>query len=134
MQKRGTHVAQKVLTTLQDDVDGTKASETITFALDGAAYEIDLNARHANKLRKAFAPFITAGRRVGGRSTRRAEVAQSPTGVAQSPTGRSKPMTATPTPVDPAAVRAWAAANKVKVSSRGRIPAAAVAQFRAAGH
>jgi hypothetical protein len=121
-------VAQKVLTTLQDDIDGTKASETVTFALDGVTYQIDLNARHANKLRKTFAPFISAGRRVGGRSTRRAVVAT------KSGSGRAKTMTAAPTPVDPAAVRAWAAANKIKVSPRGRVPSAVIEQFRAAGH
>lgn len=121
-------MAQKVLTTLQDDIDGTKASETITFALDGISYQIDLNTRHASKLRKTFAPFINAGRRVGGRSTRRVG------GTTQSASGRPKVMTAAPTPVDPAAVRAWAAANKIKVSARGRVPSAVIEQFRAAGH
>lgn len=122
-------MAQKVLTTLQDDIDGTKASETVTFSLDGVTYQIDLNTKHANKLRKIFAPFISAGRRVGGRNTRKAAGA-TPTGA-----GRGMaPMTRTPTPVDPAAVRAWAAANRIKVSPRGRISAAVVEQFRAAGH
>jgi len=119
-------VAQKVLTTLQDDIDGSKASETITFSLDGVSYQIDLNTKHATKLRKTFAPFISAGRRVGGRSTRRT-----------ASSGRSAPrqaVAAVETPVDPAAVRAWAAANRIKVSPRGRIPAAVIDQFRAAGH
>jgi hypothetical protein len=119
-------VAQKVLTTLQDDLDGSKAAETVTFSIDGVSYQIDLNAKHASKLRKTFAPFITAGRRVSGRSTRKA----------QEPTRSAGRRAAAPveTPVDPAAVRAWAAANKVKVSPRGRIPGAVVEQFRAAGH
>ena len=37
-------MAQEVIITLSDDLDGSAADETITFALDGAAYEIDLNA------------------------------------------------------------------------------------------
>jgi hypothetical protein len=128
-ERRGIALAQKVLTTLQDDIDGTKASETVTFSLDGVTYQIDLNAKHATRLRKIFAPFIGAGRRVGGRSTRKA-----PTPTA-TPAGRSRvPATRTPTPVDPAAVRAWAAANKIKVSPRGRLSGAIVEQFRAAGH
>jgi hypothetical protein len=134
-------VAQKVLTTLQDDIDGTKASETIIFSLDGASYEIDLNAKHANKLRKTFAPFVNAGRRVGGRSTRRLPgSALVGTGATKTkPTkaggGRTKVVPRqTPTPVDPTAVRVWAAANRIKVSPRGRISAAVIEQFRAAGH
>lgn len=119
-------MAQKVLTTLQDDIDGTKASETVTFSLDGVTYQIDLNTKHANKLRKTFAPFITAGRKVGGRSTRR---------TANPAKTTTRPRTAkVETPVDPTAVRAWAAANRIKVSPRGRIPGSVIEQFRAAGH
>lgn len=126
MRKEDYAVAQKVLTTLQDDIDGTKASETVTFSLDGVTYQIDLNTKHANKLRKTFAPFITAGRRVGGRSNRRTTTLTKAT---------ARPRAAkVETPVDPAAVRAWAAANRIKVSPRGRIPGAVIDQFRAAGH
>jgi nucleoid-associated protein Lsr2 len=35
-------VAQKVVTELTDDTDGKLADETVTFALDGREYEIDL--------------------------------------------------------------------------------------------
>lgn len=43
---------------LIDDIDGSEASETIVFALEGKEYSIDLNAKHANQLRDAFAPFV----------------------------------------------------------------------------
>jgi hypothetical protein len=123
-------VAQKVLTLLQDDVDGSKASETITFGLDGVTYQIDLNARHAAKLRKSLAPFVAAGRPVGGKPRRGGGK-----GGASSRDRRPTPrMSATETPVDPSAVRAWAAAHQIKVSPRGRIPATVVAQFREAGN
>ena len=36
-------MAQKVVVTLFDDIDGSEAAETIAFGLDGKSYEIDLN-------------------------------------------------------------------------------------------
>ncbi len=38
-------MAQKVQVVLIDDIDGGDADETVTFALDGVTYEIDLNDR-----------------------------------------------------------------------------------------
>ena len=114
-------MAQKVLTLLQDDLDGSDASETVMFGLDGVTYEIDLNEKNSAKLRRALEPFVAVGRRVGGsRSGRRS--------------GRGAGGSARSSGVDPAAVRAWAASNKIKVSPRGRISAAVIEQYRAAGH
>ena len=115
-------MAQKVLTLLTDDLDGGDASETITFGLDGVTYQIDLNAKNSAKLRAALNPFVAAGRRVSGSRSR------SRIGSRGSSNSRSNGG------VDPAAVRAWAASNKIKVSPRGRISAAVIEQFRAAGH
>jgi uncharacterized protein (DUF4415 family) len=42
--------------------------------------------------------------------------------------------TQTSSPVDSRAVRAWAKSHRIKVSSRGRIPADVVAKFREAGN
>lgn len=39
-------MAQSVRLVLIDDVDGTEADQTVTFALDGESYEIDLNDQH----------------------------------------------------------------------------------------
>jgi len=50
-----------------DDLDGSEASGTIDFGLDGRTYEIDLSEENAAKLRDALAPFIDAGRKAGGR-------------------------------------------------------------------
>jgi hypothetical protein len=125
------YVAQKVLTVFQDDVDGTKASETISFGLDGVAYQIDLSTRNAAKLRKSFEPFASAARRTGGRRIRTAPAA---TTAVRTRRPAPSPAQLTDTPVDSATVRAWAAANKIEVSTRGRIPAAVIAQFRAAGN
>jgi hypothetical protein len=55
-------MAQKVQTLLIDDLDGGQAEDTIRFGLDGAGYEIDLSAGHANALRRALAPYVSAAR------------------------------------------------------------------------
>jgi|SRR5665213_3332223 len=69
-------MAKNVVVQVVDDIDGGEAAETINFALDGKSYEIDLNAKNATSLRKAFAPFIekgrTSGREGGPRTTRSA--------------------------------------------------------------
>ena len=40
-------------------------SVILVIAIDGKSYEIDLNAKNAASLRKAFAPFIEKGRSAG---------------------------------------------------------------------
>ena len=57
-------MAQKVQTLFVDDLDGSEAEGTVRFGLDGAEYEIDLNAKHAQQLRDALARYVAAGRRV----------------------------------------------------------------------
>ncbi len=94
-------MAQRVVVTLSDDMDGGDAAETIIFGLDGKSYEIDLNSANAKKLRGVLAPYVEAGRKQSrsGRAYRRTAVAP-----------------------DPAAVRAWARSNGMEVPPRGRIP------------
>ena len=48
-------MAQKIQIVLEDDLDGSEASQTVTFGLDGTTYEIDLNDAHADELREALA-------------------------------------------------------------------------------
>jgi hypothetical protein len=98
-------VAQKVQVLLVDDIEGGEADETVTFALDGKTYEIDLNTTNADKLRDALADFVKAGRRTGGRSSR-------------GKGGRSS--AASP---DTAKIRAWAKEQGYEVNDRGRVPA-----------
>ena len=47
-------MAQRVTVDLTDDIDGTEAAETITFRVDGTAYEIDLSKKNAAKIRRDF--------------------------------------------------------------------------------
>ncbi len=97
-------MAQRVEITLVDDIDGGKASETVTFSLDGVAYEIDLSDKNARKIRDDFANWTGHARRSGGSRTAR------------------KRATATKR-TDLGEVREWARANGHSVSDRGRISA-----------
>ena len=65
-------MAQRVNIVLVDDIDGSDATETVAFGLDGTSYEIDLNEKHAAKLRDALASYVGHARKVGGRRTRAA--------------------------------------------------------------
>jgi hypothetical protein len=60
-------MARKVTVTLEDDLEGGPAQETVQFGLDGAHYEIDLSARNAAVFREQLAPFIDHARRAGRR-------------------------------------------------------------------
>ncbi|MFJ8162084.1 Lsr2 family protein [Streptomyces sp. NPDC096136] len=101
-------MAQRVVVTISDDLDGGEAAETVTFALDGKSYEIDLNVANAKKLRKSLEPFVAAGRR-------------------QSRSGKAFKHTAVAP--DPAVVRAWARSHGHDVPPRGRIPKAVYAAY-----
>lgn len=58
-------MAQTIVVKLVDDIDGGDADETISFALDGKSYEIELSKKNAFALRKALAPYIDKGRLAG---------------------------------------------------------------------
>lgn len=108
---KSTRVASKTLIEFIDDLDGSPASETVTFAIDGVTYEIDLSETHAAQLR--------------GRH----------------PLDRGTCTTTTPAPApqrtpaakrDLAAIRGWAKDNGHKVSDRGRISQAVLDAYDAA--
>lgn len=110
-------MAQKVQIVLEDDIDGGEATQTVTFALDGTNYEIDLNDANADKLRGALAPFVGHGRKVSGgaRRGRRAGGGSSGNGGASAKE-----------------IRDWARSNGHTVPERGRIPADVRSAFEAA--
>ena len=64
-------MAQKTQIILVDDIDGSEATQSVTFALDGVTYEIDLNDDHAAALRETVEEWTVKARRVSGRRTRR---------------------------------------------------------------
>ncbi|MFF0435204.1 Lsr2 family protein [Streptomyces sp. NPDC004327] len=115
-------MAQRVVVTLFDDIDGGEAAETVAFGLDGKTYEIDLNPANAEKLRKALAPYLAAGRKITSKPGRGARPLRADRGD----------YTHTALAPDPAAVRAWAQSNKLDVPARGRIPKRIYEAFQAA--
>ena len=111
-------MAQKIQTLLIDDLDGGQADDTVRFGLDGADYEIDLSAKHAEALRKALAPYLDAARRAPASVARRS--------------GRSGRAAANGSGPNPTAVREWAKSQGIEVKDRGRVPAELVVKFKAA--
>ena len=110
---KGSNVVMRVVEVFEDDLEGGKADLTVSFALEGKAYEIDLSNDNVQRLRDALQPFVVAARPVStGKPVRRSS--------AQA-LGDS-----------PARVREWARANGYEVSERGRIPANVLAAYRVA--
>lgn len=101
-------MVQRVQVILEDDISGGEATETVEFALDGVAYEIDLNDDNAAKLRDDLAGWIAQARRAGGRRQTRRRASGS---AASSSRGSD----------ELAKVREWGRENGFKVSSRGRV-------------
>lgn len=97
-------MAQRVQILLEDDLDGSEATETVNFALDGKAYEIDLSAANSAQLRDDFAKWIGHARAIRGRQRLAAS---------RSSSGRT----------DLNKVREWGRKNGFKVSDRGRVSA-----------
>jgi hypothetical protein len=67
-------MAQKVVVSQVDDLDGGVAEETVEFGLDGRTYEIDLSSTNAAKLRGIVADYVAAARRPSGGHRTRAGV------------------------------------------------------------
>lgn len=108
-------MAQRVQTLFIDDIDGSEAEGTVQFGLDGANYEIDLNTKHAEALRKSLARYVQASRKTSA-SRRPSRSRRSP-----GPGGAST-----------SEVRQWARSQGIDVKERGRIPAELVVKFKAA--
>ncbi|GGL39426.1 Lsr2 family protein [Phycicoccus endophyticus] len=107
-------MAKKVQVLLVDDVDKeSPADETVTFALDGVSYEIDLKSENAAKLRDSLAMWIGHAERTGGRRS---------TSRAGSKGARR----------DVSAIREWARSNGYDVSDRGRISSEVQAAYEKA--
>ncbi len=105
-------MAQRVTVTLEDDLNGGPADQTVRFAFGGAEYEIDLSAKNATAFRQKLAPFIEHARKAGrGQARRPARTAAS--------RRRSGD------------IRAWAKDHGLAVSERGRIPASVIEQYQA---
>ena len=109
-------MARRTQVLLTDDLDGTNIpvgkGETVTFALDGKTYEIDLTSKNGKALRKALKPYIEAGRSVT--------------------TSRGVRVKRTQVAADVRTIKEWARANGYEVNDRGRVPNEIRAAFEAA--
>ena len=99
-------MATRIVTELHDDIDGSNATQTVRFAMDGVEYEIDLSDRNANRLRNSFEEFIRHAREVGGQGS-----------------GRKAAISAWADKSHTGAMREWLREYGYEVSDRGRIPA-----------
>lgn len=104
-------MATQTITRITDDIDGSPDATTVTFGYQGIAYTIDLSAKNVDRLQKALAPFIDRGQRLRYGAGTRSGVTSAGSARPARSGGKS------------AAVREWAALNKVTVPARGRIPA-----------
>jgi hypothetical protein len=116
-------MATKTVTHVEliDDLDGSKADRTVSFAFDGAAYEIELSKKNAAAFEKALKPFLDAARK-----TRRTPASRPASGR-----GRRGKSASSTSGENLAEVREWARANGHAVSDRGRIPAVVLEAYRA---
>lgn len=92
-------MAQKHTVQLVDDLDGTKAAETVCFSYDGAQFEIDLSARNARNFKRIFSGYAEHARTVGRHARPRRKSS-----------------------VKAAAIRAWAKQQGIDIADHGRIP------------
>ncbi|GAB3005870.1 MULTISPECIES: histone-like nucleoid-structuring protein Lsr2 [Amycolatopsis] len=111
-------MAQKVLVSLVDDLDGSEADETVEFGLDGINYQIDLSSENAEELRDALAQYVEHARRAGGRKR-----------AGGRPSAKPAASSASVDREQNQAIRAWARKNGFQVSDRGRIPSEVVEAY-----
>lgn len=111
-------MAKRVIHQLVDDLEGTVlepgSGETVTFSLDGTAYEIDLTDANAAALRNSFAKYI--------------DVAQKVTATRSGAARKRQPSNSR----NVGAIRVWARERGYAVSDRGRIPAHIIEAYDAA--
>jgi hypothetical protein len=113
-------MAKRTIHMLVDDIDGGDADETVTFAVDGTQYEIDLSKKNAAKMRDLLAPYVAAGTKVGRASATAVRgVAPRARGSAAADRDQNR------------AIREWAQGKGIPVSDRGRIKQEVVERYQA---
>ena len=120
-------MAQRVQVLLVCDLhEGeVEGDETVSFGLDGSAYEIDVCDDHAAELRDSLASYVGAARRAGragAPAARRGTTARAtrPAGNGNGDRDRVQ------------AIREWAREHGHTVSDRGRLSGTVVAAYEAA--
>ena len=107
-------MAQRVSVTYACDYDDKEIpagqQRSITFGIDGREYEIDLCARHSERLSEAVGKFAEHARKATVKGSRRRR---------RTTAHRQRS----------AEIRAWAKSSGIEVSDRGRIPGHVLAGF-----
>ena len=116
-------MAQQTTVRFLDDLDGSEASGTFDFSLEGRNYQIDLSDENAAKLRQALTPFIDAARKAGGRGSSRGRGQRQPAATEKHTRSNRE---------ETQAIREWARQNGHQVSDRGRIPKTVIEAYQAA--
>ena len=114
----------KILTVCDFHTDETPAEGQVEFAVGTTSYSLDLCKQHLAKVNKILADLTNRVPQNQQLPTRSAGLARQRSGHGSNSPGPAYSATA---------VRKWASANGVKVSPQGRISAAVLEQFRAAG-
>jgi hypothetical protein len=102
-------MAQKVM--LIDDLDGSEGAETIRYSVDGQEYEIDLSEKNAERFRSVLKEFVDVSREVEQPPVLSIAPARVSRRQSSGSGGRD----------DIAQIRAWAEAQGMDVSARGRV-------------
>lgn len=112
-------MATETITRLIDDLDGSDAQRTVTFAWDGQTYEVDLSKKNGAAFEKTMKPYLAAARSARTTPAR--------------PSARSRPAaTSALRRRELQTIRAWARTNGHEVSDRGRVPASVIDAYEAA--
>jgi Lsr2 len=97
-------MAQRTITQLLDDIDGSTAAESVQFGLDGKSYSIDLSDENANRLREGLSRYVSNAQLITSNNSKPK--------AAKKPARNSE---------DVQKIREWAKANGYEVNPRGRI-------------
>jgi hypothetical protein len=108
----GTRCLMVARSLLFDDLTGGPDAETVTFAVNGREWSVDLDKANRERFDRALEPFIAVARPVG-RHPKPAKAGQHQASV------------------DGAAVREWAAAQGVQVAAKGKIPTDVIEAYEA---
>jgi hypothetical protein len=100
-------MAQRVV--LTDDLDGSEATQTLNYTVDGQEYEIDLSEDNIQRFHEALEPFVSKSRPVERRLI--------PTPTRRTGQRRSRGSGRDDIPQ----IRAWAESQGMDVSARGRV-------------
>jgi hypothetical protein len=110
----GVSLARVVVGQLGHDTDHDHATETRDFSYRGVDYQVSLSASEAKTMDQALAPYVEVARRVAAeRPPSRRPVAEA---------AKSAPVAKD--------VRAWAVAEGIGVSERGRLSAEVVRHYQ----